>query len=809
MQPITCGKLQKNDDYGKDIKKLGEGAYGKVILKDGGKYGIPVAVKQFDLLYEGSIKASFIRETSLLLTLDHPNIVRLLDVNMEDEGHLASRGVKLSDMTKPTVSLVEDERGTSLYNKKFTEDEFRPLLMQLFAALSYIHSFGIYHRDLKPGNILVNTDNHLTLIDFGISRQTTIEDSNFTSRVYTGGYRAPEVIQEKRYTEKADIWAAGIVWIETLVGRKQQKLLLDRETPKESLIAVRELVDKLGEIIPNFSRSGLSLLRKVLSLNSEARPTADEILQDPYFERRPLKLFKETQMTGFDWYVNSCYIDSLLMVMFFSDTEFFRDGVLAFDPYSIRDQYRGEFCEESAGEIRDIPGYVKKIQDQIRIDLQNLHSGKAQHSCTPLRKLLLSCLPSMKKDKNWEVFSVRELYAAFVAMFPRLQMMAPSQRIYKTEPPGPIEDRLYRVFTMWDFMDTHLNVEGDYINILWEKINCPLLVFTNSLTPRIQKFNKLGVESGVHKINHEKFPWKAEKGRKFGEFILGGKYELIGVITITGVQKGAEGGSHYVCYFKTSDGDWNYYNDLKNYAVSIEKLPKEGVWVEKNGKVPEMYFYRRLKGAINPLDYFRHYLTRLEALKSRSFRIKISSDEKIHALRNHQINYLKQDCENLSLARVTYFLTVKILDMFIQYRRERFIEIPNTIATACLSLAVKFYEIKVITVNYLEEYSNKKTRSRKIADSELEIYQVLCQNINFATAYDYFLYFHGKEEDLPILYCLLRSNIIYRKSDLHIGRNVAQKRLSKDELKAFQDAYIPEIDNILLDTEFDAYDILK
>lgn len=807
QEPRTCSKLEKNEDYGRTLRDLGEGGYGKVVLKDGGQYGIPVAVKQFPLLdYEGGIKQSFVRETSILLTLDHPNIVRLLDIIIEDEEHITSKNVKISDMADPVASLVEEEKGKSLYGSIYKEVDFKPLLMQLLSALDYIHSLGIYHRDIKPGNILVNKDNHLTLIDFGISRQTTIEDADYTYPVFTVGYRPPEVLQEKRYTAKSDIWAAGMIWIQILLGNDKFIRLVKQNEKKQKVETIEQLVkilhERPEEIVPSLSRPGLLLLKKMLTLNPNQRYSAREALDDPYFKRREIKASKDN-LVGFDWKVNSCYIDSLLMVMFTADTEFFRDGILGFDPYSVK--YESSFCETKAKEIVDIPAFVKEIQEQIRHDLSQIHSGVTKHSCSRLRSLLAACLPSMKTGKDWGFFSVRELYSAFVSMFPRLQMLAPTQKMADGKPVEPVIDQLFKIFTMWDYMDAHTNIEDKYIKILWDRIETPMLVFTNSLAPRITEFNKLGIEKGVHRINDKKIPWKAEKGRKFGETIIGGKYELVGVITITGVKKGGEGGSHYVCYFKTADGNWNYYNDMKNYAIAITKLPKVGVWTEDEGYVPEMYFYRKIRGAINPLDYPRYQLSELEGLELRSFRTKNPKVADLDIVRSRQIDYLKQDCEALEIARITFFLAVKILDLFIYQKPQRFLDTPNTVVVACLNLAVKFYEVNSVTYEQYEEQSDKKVVKKKIIDCELEIYRELCQNVNFSTCYDYFLYYKGSKDNLPILYTLLRTELVYAKSDLQLGKMVASGKLDKEIDSLYQENFVPEIDNILLETNFTPY----
>lgn len=83
-------------------------------------------------------------------------------------------------------------------------------------GLKYVHSAGVVHRDLKPSNILINENCDLKICDFGLAR---VQETQMTGYVSTRYYRAPEIMLTwRRYNEKIDIWSAGCIFAEMILG---------------------------------------------------------------------------------------------------------------------------------------------------------------------------------------------------------------------------------------------------------------------------------------------------------------------------------------------------------------------------------------------------------------------------------------------------------------------------------------------------------------------------------------------------------------------------------------------------------------
>ncbi|CAG9322411.1 unnamed protein product [Blepharisma stoltei] len=192
-------------------RSLGSGAFGEVRFCTHKKTGARRAVKIFkkDIFTSEADKEKLVKEIEILRILDHPSIVRAYEF-FED--------------TTDFYIVMEHCRGGELFEeimkkKHFKEEETASIMKQIFSCLAYIHSKHIIHRDLKPENILL--DDHadflnIKLIDFGTATKFT-PGSKIKGSLGTAYYIAPEVLIGP-YSEKCDMWSAGVITYILLAG---------------------------------------------------------------------------------------------------------------------------------------------------------------------------------------------------------------------------------------------------------------------------------------------------------------------------------------------------------------------------------------------------------------------------------------------------------------------------------------------------------------------------------------------------------------------------------------------------------------
>ena len=212
---------------------IGTGSFGAVYRGTVRKTGQEVAIKRITVE-----KRSKNRELTILRTISHPNIVSLLDA-------FYSKGLREEEIRLNLVLEYLPETLERLAVHYSRKNQPFPLLYtklycyQLFRGLGYLHINGLCHRDIKPANILVDTRSHrVVLADLGSAKHISPEE---TSAAYVGAryYRAPELLfGASKYSEAVDLWSAGCVLAELLLGRP----LFQGQTALEQLVEVLKVL---------------------------------------------------------------------------------------------------------------------------------------------------------------------------------------------------------------------------------------------------------------------------------------------------------------------------------------------------------------------------------------------------------------------------------------------------------------------------------------------------------------------------------------------------------------------------------------
>ena len=295
------------------MEKIGEGTYGvvyKALDKISQQY---VALKKVRLDNEGEgVPSTALREISTLRELDHPNIIPLLDVVQSDENlymvfeHL--------DMDLKKHMETYKKKSEARRRTDFPEDQGLPeelsksYLRQLLDGIAYCHDRRILHRDLKPQNLLIDSNGRIKLCDFGLARVFSLPMRNYTHEVVTLWYRAPEILLgSKSYTMAVDVWSLGLIFAEMLTNSPlfpgdseiDQIFRIFRifGTPDENVWpGVSKLPDfksqfpkfvpqDLERILPSsfVCDQGKDILKRLLLYDPAKRISAKQALDHPYF----------------------------------------------------------------------------------------------------------------------------------------------------------------------------------------------------------------------------------------------------------------------------------------------------------------------------------------------------------------------------------------------------------------------------------------------------------------------------------------------------------------------------------------------
>ncbi|KAL2920548.1 CBL-interacting serine/threonine-protein kinase 11 [Bienertia sinuspersici] len=249
---------------------LGCGGFAKVYSAKNVHTGQIVAIKVFNKkrIIEKNMMSNIKREITIMGRLRHPNIIRLYEV-------LACK--------RKIYFVMELAKGGELYARmtkgRFSEELSRKYFQQLISAVGYCHLRGVYHRDLKPGNLLLDKYANLKVSDFGLG---AVNDGDGSLRTICGTpmFMAPEMLKKTPSYDGAmvDVWSCGVILYVLTAGY----LPFNDVNSKVMYRKIR----RADYRCPNWMSPDLvRLLGRLLDPNPKTRITISEIVQDPWFKK--------------------------------------------------------------------------------------------------------------------------------------------------------------------------------------------------------------------------------------------------------------------------------------------------------------------------------------------------------------------------------------------------------------------------------------------------------------------------------------------------------------------------------------------
>lgn len=257
-------------------RKLAAGGMGTVHEAIDRTTGRAVALKLLhpELTSDRDVRRRFRRESSVLRALDHPSIVRILDMGEEGNGFIFTV-MELLDGETLVQRLTRDQR--------LMPQQLMPIVLGITGGLSAAHEHGVIHGDLTPANIFLRSapEERVMLLDFGLSKVLGLERLTRTGELMgTPAYMAPELLTGKgELDERIDTYALGVILYQCLTGRP----------PFEGKIPGKLMMDivmgrapALRELAPEVPHAVASVVTQAMSRQREARFENAKALAEAY-----------------------------------------------------------------------------------------------------------------------------------------------------------------------------------------------------------------------------------------------------------------------------------------------------------------------------------------------------------------------------------------------------------------------------------------------------------------------------------------------------------------------------------------------
>jgi eukaryotic-like serine/threonine-protein kinase len=260
------------------LRRLGAGGSGVVYLANDSLLQRPVVLKilRTGLLSAQQMRSTMLREARLASAIEHPNVCAIYEVGeSDDEGYIVMQYVPGQSLDR---LIVHGPASLQLVLS---------VGIQIADGLQAAHGLGIFHRDLKPQNVMLTDGGLVKILDFGLARRLPPEDANFdpskpgmakdasvaatyTARGGTIRYMAPEQFVTGQSSVQSDVWALGVILYELVSGRHPFVRPDAEDFQAIRAIQYSDPAD-LGNIVPGISPELKSVIATCLEKNPGAR----------------------------------------------------------------------------------------------------------------------------------------------------------------------------------------------------------------------------------------------------------------------------------------------------------------------------------------------------------------------------------------------------------------------------------------------------------------------------------------------------------------------------------------------------------
>lgn len=271
-------------NYYHKYEQIGKGAYSTVYKAYHNDLSKIFAVKEINISIHKKNIERFREEIFLMNKFNHQNILKLYET-IEDDNYIY-------------LILEYCENGdlkNFLSKRPMKEKNVRKFMKQIVSGLQYLNNKNVYHRDLKPQNILLTKDYTIKISDFGLAK-TCESDTLLDTICGSPMYMAPEIMKYKKYDTKADLWSLGVIFYQMLTGKTPYTARSHSELMNN--------IENQDVIFPKcicVTKEGLDLLLKLLQKKSDERMTWEELFKHTWLNDENIEhLFQTTQINNSD-----------------------------------------------------------------------------------------------------------------------------------------------------------------------------------------------------------------------------------------------------------------------------------------------------------------------------------------------------------------------------------------------------------------------------------------------------------------------------------------------------------------------------